>query len=110
MNVTYQNKAKQWGEGYALLQQATKRLEEVLGPSAELVSAEWTQGQDARGRIIYTLTLSDFTGQVSATFAPEELQSPNHLRIRLLDLCGDLLQARSDAQMKKLKQLVAEGD
>lgn len=41
MNVTYQHKANQRSEEHTLLQDATKRLEEVLGPSAEFVSAEW---------------------------------------------------------------------
>ena len=30
MNVKYSDQAKQWGEGYALLQQATERLEEAI--------------------------------------------------------------------------------
>ncbi|HJT76798.1 MAG TPA: hypothetical protein VJ739_06310 [Gemmataceae bacterium] len=110
MTVTYTDKAKQWGEGYALLQEATDRLEEVLGESAGLVSAEWDRTQDARGRVLYRLRLSDFTGQVSATFTHEELQSPGHMRFRLLGLWGDLLQMRSDEQVKKLQQLVGEGE
>jgi hypothetical protein len=110
MNVRYSEKAKQSGEGYALLQQATNRLEEVLGPSADLVSAEWDRTQDQRGRTLYTLTVSDFTGEASASFTPEELQAPGRLRSRLLALWGDLLQARSDAQVKKLQELVKEGE
>jgi hypothetical protein len=107
MTVTYTDKARQWGEGYVLLQQATKRLEEVLGESAGLVSAEWDRSQDTRRRILYTLKLSDFTGQVSANFAPDELESPSHMRFCLLGLWGDLLQKRSDEQVKKLQQLVS---
>ncbi len=110
MNVTYQEKVKQGDDGIVRLQQATSRLEEILGPSAALVSAEWSQSQDTRGRTLYTLTLSDFTGRVSASFAPKELRSSHHLRLRLLDLWGDLLQARSDAQMIKLQKLVAQGE
>src|SRR3954452_21327058 len=101
MNVTYHDTARQWGEGYVLLQHATKRLEEVLGPSAGEVSAEWDRSQDERGRLVYTLKLSGFAREVSATFTPDELRSPSHLRSRLLDLWGDLLQAHSDAQVKK---------
>lgn len=110
MNVTYQDKAAQRGEGHTLLQNATKQLEEVLGPSAEFVSAEWEQGQDARGRPIYQLTLSDSSGRVAATLTREQLRSPGLLRGHLLDLWGDLLQKRSDAQMKKLQQLVNAED
>jgi hypothetical protein len=110
MSITYSDQAKQSSEGYELLRQATKSLEEVLGPSAQLVSAEWDQSRDERGRPQYTLRLSDFSGEVSAPFTPDELRSPTRLRSRLLDLWGDLLQVRSNTQVKKLQQLVTEGD
>lgn len=110
MNVIYQDKSKQGADGFGLLQQASKHLEAILGPSAASMSVEWSQSQDARGRTLYTLNLSDAMEQVSASFATEELRSPRRMRLRLLDLWGDLLQARSDAQMKKLQQLVAQGD
>src|SRR4051812_15049449 len=105
-SVTYSEKAKEEKEGHALLQKATARLEEVLGPSAGLVSAAWDRTQDERGRVLYTLRLSDFTGEVFAAFTPDELRSSAHLRSRLLDLWGDLLQVRSNTQVKKLQQLV----
>ena len=108
MNVKYTDETKQPGEALGLLQQATQRLAEVLGSSAEVVNAEWDRGQDERGRPLYTLRLSDFTGAVSARFDPDELRSPN-LRGRFLGLWGDLLQIRSDHQVKKLQQLVREG-
>jgi hypothetical protein len=38
VNVKYQETAKQGEEGYALLQQATKVLEGVLGPSVDQVA------------------------------------------------------------------------
>jgi hypothetical protein len=110
MNVTYRDKVKQRGEGDVLVRQATKRLEEVLGPSAALVSAEWDQTLDERGRIRYVLKISDFSGEVSATFAAEELESPRQVRSRLLDLWGDFLQVRSDTQVKRLQELVKEGE
>jgi hypothetical protein len=102
MNVTYSDKAKQWGEGYVLLQQATKRLEEVLGSSAGQVKAEWDRTEDAKRRIIYTLRLSDWTGSVSAAFTPDELQSPSLMRYRFVRLWGDLLQVRSHKQLEEL--------
>jgi hypothetical protein len=106
MNVTYQDQARQWGEGYVLLQQATNILEDILGPSADRVAVEWDREQDERGRLVYRLTLSDLMGKASAVFAPEDLRSPARVRSRLLGLWGDLLQARSDAQIKKLQELV----
>ena len=102
MNIAYSDKAGQWREGNALLQQATTRLEEVLGQHADEVKAEWDRGEDAKGRIVYTLRLSDWTGSVSASFTPEELQSPSHVRIRLYHLWGELLQVRSHKQLQEL--------
>ncbi len=95
--------------GSALLQQATKCLEEVLGPSAGRVRAEWEQTRDERGRTLYVLRISGFPDQVSGTFAPAELSASGHLRSRLRDLWGDLLQMRSDAGVKRPQQLVREG-
>lgn len=116
MNVIYNDKAKQWGKDYDLLQQAikpleewTNRLDDMLGSLADPVSAEWDRTQDARGRPLYTLTISDPTGRVSATFTPAELRSNDPLLSRLRDLWGDLLEKRSAAGIKKLRQLVEEG-
>ena len=64
MNVSYSDRARQWGEGEVLLRQATKRLEQVLGKSAGLISAEWDRTNDERGRLVYTLKLSDSSGSV----------------------------------------------
>ena len=110
MNVTYQDQAKQGAEECTLLQQATQRLEEVIGQTVTEVSAQWSQGQDKHGRRIYTLTLSDAAQQMSATFSLDELRSPRQLRSRLLDLWGDFLRAVSDAQMKKIQQMINERD
>jgi hypothetical protein len=106
VNIAYSESARQWGEGYTLLQQATMRLEEIGGPSAGQVKAEWDRAEDSRGRTIYTLRLSDWTGAVSAAFAPEELRNSTHMRYRLLRLWGDLLQVRSD---KLLQDLTGNG-
>jgi hypothetical protein len=75
MNVKYQE-ARQWGEAHSLLQQATKQLEEIVGRSADQVTAEWDRGQDERGRTFFSLKLSDRTGEVTAQFTPKELQHP----------------------------------
>lgn len=102
MNVTYTDQTRQRGEEHALLQQATNRLEEILGPSAARVKAEWERREDARGRTLYTLHLSDWTGDVKADFSPDELKSANQLRYRLHRLWGDLLQVRSQKQLDQL--------
>lgn len=100
MNVKYAANAQQGEEGYSLIQQATRRLEEILGPSAELATAEWDRVADKMSRSLYRLTLKDFTGQVSTEFAPEELRNSLHMHVRLYRLWGDLLQHRSDEQHK----------
>src|SRR5436305_15250093 len=100
--VRYSDSAKQGGDGYDLLEKATQQLGEVLGQSAGLVTAEWDRGQDAQGRPVYTLKISDFTGEASARFAPDELNTPRHLRFRLHTLWGDLLQDRNHKQLQQL--------
>lgn len=110
MEAIYTEKARQWGEGYALLHHATKRLEEILGPSASLVRAEWDRREDARGRTLYTLRLSDWTGETKADFAPDELASADQMRYRLHRVWGDLLQVRSQKQLEQLTGPSVAGD
>jgi uncharacterized protein YutE (UPF0331/DUF86 family) len=81
---------------------ASELLHEILGPSAGLVSAEWDRAEDERGRMVMTLTLSDFTGKVTATFTPEEFHEQEHLRLRFRRLWGDLLQLRAERLREEL--------
>jgi hypothetical protein len=110
MIVEYSEKAKQSGEGYALLLGATKYLEEIVGQPEDPVTAEWDRDEDAGGHAWFTLKLSDFMGSVRSKFAREELAHPINVRMRLRGLWGDLLQARSNALVKKLQELVKEGE
>src|SRR5438552_3583100 len=80
----------------ALAQQRTAQLEEVLGPSSSLVSAEWDRGEDAGGQAVVTLRLSDFSGSATTVFEPKELESISHMRLRFYRLWSDLLQVRND--------------
>ena len=100
--VIYRDGIKQMGGLLGLAQQATSSLEDVLGPSAELVTAEWDRSEDVRGRSLVLLRLSDFTGSATATFEPWELESATHMRSRLHRLWGDLLQVRSHQQLQEL--------
>ena len=90
------------------IQQATQLLEEVLGADAGAVRGEWDQGEDARGRTLLILRLSDFTGSVAAAFEPDELESPNHLSSRFNRLWADLLRIRSHRQLQEILQGSAE--
>lgn len=101
MKVIYSDKARQGGEGATLLQEATKRLDEVLGPSADRVTAEWDR-KDDNGHALYTLRISDQTESATASLAPDELTSPALLRMRLHLLWGDLLQERNHKELQEL--------
>jgi len=100
--VIYRDGIRQSAELGVLAPQATKLLEEILGASGGLVTAEWDRGEDARGQAVVILRLSDFSGSVTATFEPTELESPAHLRARLRRLWGELLQVRSHKQLQEL--------
>lgn len=102
MNVEFDDSVKQWGEGYTLAQQATKRLESVLGPSASTVEAMWTRTEDDRGRVVLTLQLGDHTGYVAGKFAPDELRSAAQTSFRMHRLWGDLLQTRNERHLAEL--------
>ena len=58
--------------------------------------------QAHQGRTLYRLTIRDFTGEVSTDFAPDELQNPLHMRVRLYRLWGDLLQVRNNQQHQEV--------
>src|SRR6266436_3325167 len=83
MQVTYSDKAAQGGEGLALLQQATRRLEEAIGRSTDQVRAEWDRTEDVRGRPLYTLRVAEGAESASTSFAPDDLRESFDLRHRL---------------------------
>jgi hypothetical protein len=104
MNVIYQEQADHWGEEYILLKWATELLRDVPGGSSGQVEAEWNRVEDGRGRVVYTLIIRDFTGEVEASFTPEELKNPTHMRVRLYGLWSDLLRVRNRKQMQQLQE------
>jgi hypothetical protein len=85
-----------------LVETATTLLDEVLGNSRGLVSVDWDLGEDGEGRPVLTLKLSDFTGAVTGTFAPDELAKTQHMKTRLFRLWGDLLQIRNAKQLESI--------
>ncbi|HBI41388.1 MAG TPA: hypothetical protein DDY78_00840 [Planctomycetales bacterium] len=102
MKVIYSDRARRWGEGFALLQKATTCLEEILGPSAGEVTAEWDRAENGHGSRMFALRLSDETGAATAVFTPDELESYSHMRQWLNFLWVDLLQTRSAAILQGL--------
>lgn len=104
MNARYSETTKQACAELPLLQEATARLEEVIGPSifVDQLRAEWNQDRDPKGRTHYTLRLSVQEESVSASFTPRELRDRRELRYRLIRLWGDLLQLISHKQLENL--------
>jgi hypothetical protein len=103
MKVTYSEKVQQAHEDYAILQQATKLLQQGLGPSGAQATAEWDRTEDERGQAVYTIRISDSAGLTAqARFSPQELRIPSHVRLRLLHAWGDVLQERSHKQLQEL--------
>ncbi|MFO0967057.1 MAG: hypothetical protein U0793_15935 [Gemmataceae bacterium] len=104
MKISFSDAARQAPEDYAELSKTTSMLEDVLGASADLVSGKWDRKEDAKGRPVYTLQLSDWSGAVTGVFAPAELKQTSQLRMRFNRLWGDLLQIRSHKQLEELLQ------
>jgi hypothetical protein len=102
LKVTYTEKARQSATAFSLLRQATARLVEVLRSSAALTVAIWDRTEDARGRPLYTLRLSDWGGAVTAAFTIKELQAAVQDRYRWRELWDGLLQDRAKRQLSKL--------
>ncbi len=102
MRVTYSETTRQAGELFRLAQAATDQLEKVLGPSAELVDAEWDRAGSAANGDGLALTLRDRTGEAQTFFSSRDLKNPSRVSINLHRLWGDLLQVRSHKQRRDL--------
>ncbi len=101
--VSFTEKLQRNRELFHLAQKTTEWLEEIVGSSAGLTEAEWDVGEDARGRAVVTLRLSDWTGSVTGVFDPRELESAKETRFRLHRIWGDLLQIRSHRQLEEIQ-------
>jgi hypothetical protein len=110
MIVKYGEKVNHGGNGHALQQQVSEQLRQIVGPSIDSVTVRWDQEQDEQGKTLYTLRISDATGEAQSSFIAEELTSPSDVRLWLLDLWGDLLQTRSNKLVKRILELVEQGE
>src|ERR1043165_3736012 len=93
MKVTYSDKIKRSGNQFVMLEQITKRIEEVTGPYSEEVHVEWQRSEDDKN---YILRLSAWNVSAATSLEPEELESSVHMRVRLYRLWGELLDAHID--------------
>lgn len=100
--ATFGDKLRDSGKLFFLARQASETLERLLRGSAGRVTAQWDKAEDAEGRPVVTLRLTDWTGSVTGLFSARELETPSLLRMRLHRLWGDLLQIRSHQQLKEL--------
>jgi hypothetical protein len=108
--VVYTDRAKQDPKEYAALQAVTEALEQVAARSGETVIAEWDRTTDTKGRTVYVLRLSDWSGSASAIFAPHDLNLTNLLWARLYSVWGDLLQNRSHRLSEERVSAAAGGE
>jgi hypothetical protein len=102
MKVIYTDRGRPWPEAAQTLGEATGWLEDAIGASAARVTAEWDRTTDDKGHAQYNLRISDSVDRANASYAPDEIRSPRHMRFRLLRLWGDLLQARDHRQLQRL--------
>jgi hypothetical protein len=102
MKVEYSAKVKRSDAWLGLLQEATARLEEVLGPSAPWIIAAWDQEENGTGRVVFKLCIRDWTGEVCSSFTPELLRSYAQDRYPWRRLWGDLLELRSHRQLEEV--------
>lgn len=102
--IEYTEKVTQTPKLHVLAEKGTDLLEEIIGPSAELVDAEWDRTVDDKGQPLLILRLSDWTGSASTVVALWEFDQPSYLRLRLNRLYGDLLQVRSHKMLEELRK------
>lgn len=99
MDIRYSDNVKQWPEGYSLVQNATKQLEEVVGRSSNVVSGEWDRSHDEKGREFVTLRLKDLTGEAERQFDLDDLRSVAMTSSKLRLIWDNLLSIRAHKQL-----------
>ncbi len=107
MDVQYSPETRQSAEIFKLLEQASARLAEIMGPQrSQLVKADWRCVQVRQGRTLYRLTMRDGTDEASTDFAGDDLQNTLYMRVSLARLWGDLVQIRVDRAHEQVQILM----
>jgi hypothetical protein len=80
-----------------------------LRRSADSVNATWTARQDDKGKCVVGLLLTDVIRRLNvlAYFDPDELKDADHLRQRLREVWGDLLQRQLEEIGNHLNSVLA---
>src|SRR5438105_3413816 len=109
MDVQYSPEIRNSAEAFALVEQASALLKDILGAHAsQPIKAAWSCVRDQQGRVLYRLVLRDSVGEASTDFALDELRIPLHVRFRMSRLWGDLLQVRNNLQHQEVQALSSE--
>lgn len=106
MNIEYSDGVKQ-SESFELIQRATKRLEEIVGPKdSPHVSGRWDRagGEGAQGQ--FTLRLRNPDGEVTEQLDLDELENPHFRSFRMGRTWDGLLALR----LQKLLANMNRGD
>ncbi|MBY0455751.1 MAG: hypothetical protein K2V38_00280 [Gemmataceae bacterium] len=105
MDIRYSEAVRQWPEGFELLQQATRRLEEVVGPAdAPNLSGEWDRTGAPGEQSQFTLRVRNPDGEVRGELDLLELQNPHFRSIRMRDVWGQLLNLRIHRLLANLQE------
>jgi hypothetical protein len=93
------------------VQRVTRLLEDEIGSAAFDIKAEWRSRGSRHPdypEVLVELTISDDQDHSSVVFSQDGLASMSldMIRVLLIRLWGDILQERSDRQIKKLMNLV----
>jgi hypothetical protein len=100
MAVSFSEKILRSRETEITVRQATRQLEEAIGPAAPRVTASWDLSEDGRA---ITLQLADGPDSINTSFKLGQL-GKNSIDddLRFIRLWGDLLQQKSHRQQKQL--------
>ena len=94
MAVVYEN-IENWSEADRVpVARATRSLEGIMESAFERASVNWSRKRGADGAAEFTLAVTDpgrEGGTAETHLTSDELQSETRVRIRLLQLWGDLL-------------------
>jgi hypothetical protein len=111
MEVKIQVDPENEPELYDRLLQASKTLEEVMGPRAArfVTEVEWSQLTDS-GRLgprnAIRLKMTDpLSGTKETLFQPVELRSPGYMKTRLREVWSEFLRQLSDERMDRIDEL-----
>lgn len=80
-----------------------EQLEVELDRSSGPVSTSWRLLHDDRDRPLLRLTISDWTGNASTVFTPDDLKDAWKTQGRMIRLWGDLLQVRSHKLLDEMQ-------